>query len=161
MEILRIPAEGLEDIAIEPGQVTVIAANRQSGKSTFAAQLAEVWAKHHHVCLCVLNPRTVPTAVANNGVEIVVQYDEIDSFACRMRDKQPDVIILDEVALAPRNPRFPARSDVFSLQALAAWLRIPIVCVISRNPLVDALLSAATITAFGNEMPKIEKEAEA
>lgn len=160
MDILRIPAKGLDDIAIEPGQITVIAANRQSGKSTFAARLAAAWAKDRNVILCSHHRGVLPNDAKCAGFDVMFQLNfEIDDFTRRLLERKPDVIIMDEVYLAPRNPRFPSHSNMFSLQDIAKWLCIPIVCVVSRNPLVDALLSAARINVFDNEMPKIEEVA--
>ena len=162
MDILRIPAAGLDDIAIAPGQITVIAADRQSGKSTFAAQLAQAWATDSKVVLCTHHRGVVPHDAKCAAFDVMFQYNyEIDEFSRKMLTLRPDVIILDEIFLAPRNPRFPASSDVFSLEALAERLRIPIVCVISRTPLVDALLAATTAHLFGNKVPEIRKEARA
>lgn len=162
MDILRIPAAGLDDIAIEPGQITVIAADRQSGKSTFAAQLAQAWSPDLKVALCTHYRGVLPNDAKCAAYDVMFQYSyEIDEFSRKMLTLRPDVIILDEIYLAPRNPRFPASSDVFSLEALAERLRIPIVCVISRNPLVDALLAATTVHLFDNELPEIGKEARA
>ena len=135
-----------------PGELTVIAAPRRSGKTTFAVELAKTWGRDRKVVLCVPNIETLPRELRQWPPDLFRIATQRGGVADLLRDLRSDfgprgvdVLIVDEVWLDPV-PVF-GRCDGITkdLEGLAQTLRIPVVAIVNRSSAVDAVLAADSL----------------
>ena len=135
-----------------PGELTVIAAPRRSGKTTFAVELAKTWGRERKVVLCVPRIETLPKELRRwppDLFRIAIQRGSISDLLRDLRsDFGPcgvDVLIIDEVWLDPVPVFGPGDGKTKDLKGLAQALRIPVVAIVNRSSAVDAVLAADSL----------------
>lgn len=162
MEELRWPEGVFPDVEPpKPGELTVIAAPRVSGKTTFAVELAKAWSREQKVVFCVPTIDALPIGLRHfphlELFHIAVQRGSISDLYCDLASKfgrhGPDVLILDEVWLDPVPVAAPGGGERPSLKRLAQLLDIPVVAIVSRSVVVDAVLSADSLLVTDGRMP--------
>ena len=154
MEELKWP-EGVfpeEDPDPRPGELSVIAAPRVSGKTTFAVELAKTWGRDRKAVFCVPTIEMLPrelrrwpptlfcTVVQRGGVDDLLRDLRSDFGPCGV-----DVLIIDEVWLDPVPVFGPGDGKLKDLKELAQELRIPVVAIVNRSSAVDAVLAADSL----------------
>ena len=135
-----------------PGELTVIAAPRRSGKTTFAVELAGTWGRERKVVLCVPRIETLPKELRRwppDLFRIAIQRGSISDLLRDLRsDFGPcgvDVLIVDEVWLDPVPVYGPGDGKLKDLKELAQALCIPVVAIVNRSSAVDAVLAADSL----------------
>ena len=135
-----------------PGELTVIAAPRRSGKTTFAVELAKAWGRKRKVVLCVPKIEMFPRelrrwppdlfriAIQRGGISDLLRDLRSDFGPCGV-----DVLIIDEIWLDPVPVFGPGDSKMKDLKELAQALRIPVVAIVNRSSAVDAILAADSL----------------
>ena len=134
-----------------PGELTVIAAPRRSGKTTFAVELAKTWGRDRKVVLCVPNIETLPRELRRQLPDlfrVAIGDGSIPDLYRRLvsggKLAGPDVLIFDEVWLDPEPVAVPGRKRP-TLKRLAQELRIPVIAIVSRSSAVDAVMAADSL----------------
>lgn len=134
-----------------PGELTVIAAPRRSGKTTFAVELAKTWGRERKVVLCVPGIETLPKELRRWPpalFRIEIERGSISDLHWDLvsggKLDGPDVLILDEVWLDPEPVTAPDRNRP-TLKLLAQELRIPVIAIVNRSSAVDAILAADSL----------------
>ena len=142
--------EGVPDP--RPGELTVIAAPRRSGKTTFAVELAKTWGRERKVVLCVPRIETLPKELRRwppDLFRIAIQRGSISDLLRDLRsDFGPcgvDVLIIDEIWLDLVPVFGPGDGKLKDLKELAQALRIPVVAIVNRSSAVDAVLAADSL----------------
>lgn len=152
MKELEWPDGVFPDIpAPKPGELTVIAAPRVSGKTTFAVALARAWGRKLKVVLCAPQIEALPTELRRQLPDlfrVVIGDCSISGLYRRLVFGDivsgPDVLILDEVWLNPEPVTEPGRKRL-TLKQLAQKLRIPVIAIVNRSSAVDAVLAADSL----------------
>ena len=165
MKELNWPDGVFPDIpAPKPGELTVIAAPRVSGKTTFAVELARAWGRERKVVLCVPQIEALPRELRRSPpglFRIETEHGNISTlwsdlvFGGNLDD--PDVLILDEVWLDPEPVADPGRQRP-TLKRLAQGLRIPVIAIVNRSSAVDAVLAADSLLVTDGKVPAATKE---
>ena len=136
----------------KPGELTVIAAPRASGKTPFAGELAKAWGRERRVVLCVPKIEMLPRqlrrcppalfriAIQRGGVADLLRDLRSDFGPCGV-----DVLIVDEVWLDPVPVFGHCDGETKDLKGLAQTLRIPVVAIVNRSSAVDAVLAADSL----------------
>ena len=135
-----------------PGELTVIAAPRRSGKTTFAVELAKAWGRKRKVVLCVPKIEMLPRELRRWPPALFRIAIQRDSISDLLRDLHSDfgpcgvdVLIVDEVWLDPVPVFGPGDGKLKDLKELAQALRIPVVAIVNRSSAVDAVLAADSL----------------
>lgn len=165
MKELKWPDGVFPDIpAPKPGELTVIAAPRVSGKTTFAVELARAWGREWKVVLCVPGIEALPRALRWQYPDLFRIAHEHGSISDLYRDLVsgyglggPDVLILDEVWLSPEPVTEPGRKRS-TLKRLAQALRIPVIAIVNRSSAVDAVLAADSLLVTDGKVSAATKE---
>ena len=153
MKELNWPDGVFPDIpAPKLGELTVIAAPRRSGKTTFAVELVKTWGRERKVVLCVPRIETLPKELRRwppDLFRIAIQRGSVSDLLRDLRsDFGPcgvDVLIIDEVWLDPVPVFGPGDGKLKDLKELAQALRIPVVAIVNRSSAVDAVLAADSL----------------
>ena len=166
MEKLEWPEGVFPDIpAPKPGELTVIAATRVSGKTTFAVELAKAWGRERKVVLCVPKTEMLPKElrrwppslfrieIQRGGVPDL-HRDLISDFG----QNGLDVLIVDELWLYPKVPGDAHGGLATTLKQLAQSMRIPIVAIVNRSAAVDAVLAADSLLVTDGKVACATKE---
>lgn len=165
MDELKWPDGVFPDIpAPKPGELTVIAAPRVSGKTTFAVELARAWGRELQVVLCSPGIETLPKELRRFPPALFRIQIERGSISDLYRDlvsggklDGPDVLILDEVWLYPEPVTEPGRKRA-TLKRLAQELRIPVIAIVNRSSAVDAVLAADSLLVTDGKVSCATKE---
>lgn len=165
MKELEWPDGVFPDIpAPKPGELTVIAAPRVSGKTTFAVELARAWGRERKVVLCVPQIEALPRELRRFPPDLFHIEIERGSISDLYWDlvsggklDGPDVLILDEVWLVPEPVTAPDRNRP-TLKLLAQELRIPVIAIVNRSSAVDAVLAADSLLVTDGKVPAATKE---
>lgn len=165
MEKLEWPDGVFPDIpAPKPGELTVIAAPRVSGKTTFAVELARAWGRERKVVLCVPQIEMLPRELRRSPPALFRIETERGSISDLRRDlvfvgklDGPDVLILDEVWLDPEPVTGPEHQRP-TLKRLAQELRIPVIAIVNRSSAVDAVLAADSLLVTDGKVSCATKE---
>lgn len=165
MEKLEWPDGVFPDIpAPKPGELTVIAAPRVSGKTTFAVDLARAWGRELKVVLCAPRIEALPTELRRQLPDlfrVVIGNCSISDLYGRLvsggKLDGPDVLILDEVWLDPEPVTGPGRKRS-TLKQLAQELRIPVIAIVNRSSAVDAVLAADSLLVTDGKVSCATKE---
>ena len=148
-----------------PGELTVIAAPRRSGKTTFAVELAKTWGRERKVVLCVPKIEVLPRAlrrwppalfriaIQRGGVADLLRDLRSDFGPCGV-----DALIIDEVWLDPVPVFGPGDGKTKDLKGLAQALRIPVVAIVNRSSAVDAVLAADSLLVTDGKVSAATKE---
>ena len=135
-----------------PGELTVIAAPRLSGKTTFAVELAKTWSRERKVVLCVPKIETLHRELRRWPPALFRIATQRGSISDLLRDLRSDfgpcgvdVLIIDDVWLDPVPVFGPGDGKLKDLKALAQTLRIPVVAIVNRSSAVDAVLAADSL----------------
>lgn len=147
-----------------PGELTVIAAPRRSGKTTFAVELAKTWGLERKVVLCVPRIETLPKELRRQHPDlfrVAIGHGSISDLYRRLVSggqlDGPDVLIFDEVWLDPEPVADPGRNRP-TLKRLAQELRIPVIAIVSRSSAVDAVLAADSLLVTDGKVSAAMKE---
>ena len=135
-----------------PGELTVIAAPRRFGKTTFAVELAKTWGRDRKVVFCVPNMESLPRDLRRWPPALLRFATQRGSISDLLRDLRSDfgpcgvdVLIIDEVWLDPVPVFGPGDDKLKDLKELAQALRIPVVAIVNRSSAVDAVLAADSL----------------
>ena len=135
-----------------PGELTVIAAPRRSGKTTFAVELVKTWGRERKVVFCVPNMDSLPRDLRRWPPALLRFATQRGSISDLLRDLRSDfgpcgvdVLIIDEVWLDPVPVFGPGDGKLKDLKELAQALRIPVVAIVNRSSAVDAVLAADSL----------------
>lgn len=165
MKELEWPDGVFPDIpAPKPGELTVIAAPRVSGKTTFAVALARAWGRELKVVLCAPQIEALPPELRRQLPDlfrVVIGNCSISGLYRRLvsdgKLDGPDVLILDEVWLYPEPVTDPGRKRL-TLKRLAQELRIPVIAIVNRSSAVDAVLAADSLLVTDGKVSCATKE---
>lgn len=166
MEELKWPDGVFPDIpAPKPGELTVIAAPRVSGKTTFAVNLARAWGRERRVVLCVPNIDVLPKELRRwppplfhieiqRGDVQALHRDLISNFG----PHGLDVLIIDEVWLHPKVAGPVVGEWATTLKQLAEAFGIPAIAIVNRSSSVDAVLAADSLLVTDGKVSAATKE---
>lgn len=165
MKELNWPDGVFPDIpAPRPGELTVIAAPRVSGKTTFAVELARAWGRKLKVVLCVPQIEMLPRELRRSPpalFRIETERGSISDLHWELvsggKLDGPDVLILDEVWLDPEPVTAPDRNRP-TLKLLAQELRIPVIAIVNRSSAVDAVLAADSLLVTDGKVSAATEE---
>lgn len=165
MKELKWPEGVFPDIpAPKPGELTVIAAPRNSGKTTLAVELVRAWGREQRVALCVPCADALPRALRRQHPDlfrVAIGHGSISDLYRRLvsggKLDGPDVLILDEVLLYPEPVTDPGRKRP-TLKRLAQELRIPVIAIVNRSSAVDAVLAADSLLVTDGKVSCATKE---
>lgn len=165
MEELKWPDGVFLDIpAPKPGELTVIAAPRVSGKTTFAVELARAWGRELKVVLCAPQIEALPRDLRRQHPDlfrVAIGHGSISDLYRRLVSggqlDGPDVLIFDEVWLDPEPVADPGRNRP-TLKRLAQELRIPVIAIVNRSSAVDAVLAADSLLVTDGKVSAATEE---
>lgn len=149
----------------KPGELTVIAAPRVSGKTTFALQLAFAWSRELRVALCIPRIEMLPREVRMHPCNdfLVISHDGTISALCReLRARfgscKIGALIIDEVWMEPDREPDPATGKRATLRTVAQELRIPVIAIVNRSVAIDAVMAADNLLVTDGKTPAATRE---
>lgn len=168
MDELKWPVGVFPDVdAPKPGELTVIAAPRVSGKTTFALKLASAWSRELRVALCVPRIEMLPREVRMHPCNdfLVISHDGTISELCReLRARfgscKIGALIIDEVWMDPGSAPDPATGKWATLRTVAQELHIPVVAIVNRSVAIDAVMAADRLLVTDGKVPAAAKRPE-
>lgn len=165
MEELEWPDGVFPDIpAPKLGELTVIAAPRVSGKTTFAGHPGQSLGLGAESGACVPQIEALPRDLRRQHPDlfrVAIGHGSISDLYRRLVSggqlDGPDVLIFDEVWLDPEPVADPGRNRP-TLKRLAQELRIPVIAIVNRSSAVDAVLAADSLLVTDGKVSCATKE---